>query len=358
VILTQVDIAGLRNLQPTTLLPAAGFNLITGANGAGKSSLLEAIQCLSVGHSFRTRKARELIAHGQDEYTLACQMTDETGQQTHRCGLRRGRDGSTELRLDYEEIRSIALITQLLPIKALTPDSHRLIQDGPTGRRQFLDWGVFHMEQSFFQAWKLYRRSLSQRNQALRDQAPDTEVTSWDDQLAESGTTLDRLRLQYLEKLQVSVETILRAMDTVFHVKLRYRSGWAEDVSLADALARNLGNCRRFRTTTDGPHRAELVVETQGVLARQVLSRGQQKVLVYALHLAQLAVLHQQTHRRAVVLCDDLMSELDTDHRSRMLDQLLAFDSQLFITETQPDRTATTPSARFHVEHGVVEKIV
>jgi len=137
VILTHVDIRGLRNLQEIEFSPAPGFNLIIGSNGAGKSSILEAIHCLSVGHSFRTRKIRELITRGEDEFTLACQMLDVATEQTHRSGLRRHRDGTTELRLDYEEIRSIAPITQLLPIKALTPDSHGLIQDGPNVRRQF-----------------------------------------------------------------------------------------------------------------------------------------------------------------------------------------------------------------------------
>jgi len=135
VILTQLDIRGLRNLRDVTLTPSPGFNQIIGSNGAGKSSILEAIHCLSVGHSFRTRKIRELITRGEDEFTLACQMLNTVTQQPHRCGLRRHRDGTTELRLDYEEIRKIAQITQLMPVKALTPDSHELIQDGPSGRR-------------------------------------------------------------------------------------------------------------------------------------------------------------------------------------------------------------------------------
>ena len=207
-ILTHIDIRGLRNLREVVLSPAPGFNLIVGENGAGKSSILEAIHCLSVGHSFRTRKARELISRGQDEFTLACQMYDASTEQTHRSGLRRHRDGSTELRLNYEEIRSISPVTQLLPVKALTPDSHGLIQDGPAGRRQFIDWGTFHVEHGFFDAWKVYRRALSQRNQSLKDSVPDSEVCSWDDQLASSGSQLDSYRREYTASLQLVVTDI------------------------------------------------------------------------------------------------------------------------------------------------------
>ena len=225
-ILTHVDIRGLRNLREIDFCPAPGFNLIVGSNGAGKSSILEAIHCLSVGHSFRTRKIKELITRGEDEFTLACQMLDTTTDQSHRSGLRRHRDGTTELRLDYEEIRSIAPVTQLLPVKALTPDSHGLIQDGPSIRRQFIDWGAFHVELGFFGAWKIYRRSLSQRNQCLKDNAPDSEVSSWDDQLIDSGTLLDQYRRDYTASLQATLKTLLSAMGFLFHVELKYRSGW------------------------------------------------------------------------------------------------------------------------------------
>lgn len=356
-ILTQIEIIGLRNLTETTLLPDPRLNIVTGANGAGKSSILEAIQCLSVGHSFRTRKARELIAHDKEEFTIACQMLNESTQSTHRSGLRRGRDGSTDLRLDYADLHGIAPVTRLLPVKALTPDSHRLIQDGPAGRRQFLDWGVFHMEPSFFDFWKQYRRALSQRNQSLRDLAANNEVTSWNDQLSETGTAIDQLRRSYVKNMEIEVAALLTKMDAQFHVELRYRSGWTEGLTLADALIRNLPNSRRFRTTTDGPHRGELVIETNGMGVRQVLSRGQQKLLVYALHLAQLVALHTLPGRRAIVLCDDLNSELDAHHAAQLLDQLENLNSQLFVTNTviatKPEKAYT----RFHVEHGHVERL-
>ncbi len=354
-ILTQLEISGLRNLRRALLTPSPGFNQIVGANGAGKSSVLEAIHCLSVGHSFRTRKARELITHGEDEFTLACQMRDPQLDQLHRCGLRRSRDGATELRLDYEEIRSMAQVTQLLPVKALTPDSHQLIQDGPNGRRQFIDWGVFHMEQSFFQSWRKFKRSLAQRNQALKDGAADSEIQSWDDQLIESGEEIDQYRRQYVKQLDKTLQTLLTDMGTVFHVELRYRSGWPDGLSLEEAIAKNYPQCRKFRTTTVGPHRGELVINANETLARQVLSRGQQKLLVYGLHLAQLTQLHSASNNLAIVLCDDLPSELDADQCSKILDQLVRLQSQIFLTSTVPQTLPTKDFSLFSVLRGEVK---
>ena len=355
-ILTQVDIRGLRNLREVALTPAPGFNLLVGANGAGKSSILEAIHCLSVGHSFRTRKVRELITRGEDEFTLACHMLDIASDQTHRSGLRRHRDGTTELRLDYEEIRSIAQVTQLMPIKALTPDSHSLIQDGPNGRRQFIDWGTFHVEHGFFDAWKVYRRALAQRNQSLKDNVSDSEVCSWDEQLIGSGNQLDQYRRKYTASLQSTLEQLLRSMNTRFHVELKYRSGWTDGTNLEEALAKSLNNCRRFRTTTVGPHRAELQISADDVLARQVLSRGQQKLLVYAMHLGQLVLLHQITNKPAIVLCDDLPSELDQEQSGKILAQIAQLNSQVFLTSTEPQNLPDIAFEMFTVAGGELRK--
>jgi len=316
VILTQIDIRGLRNLREASLSPAPGFNQITGPNGAGKSSVLEAIHCLSVGHSFRTRKVKELISRGEDEFTLACQMLDV----------------------------------------ALTPDSHSLVQDGPSGRRQFIDWGTFHVEHGFFDAWRIYRRALSQRNQSLKDHAPDSEVTSWDESLILSGTQLDAYRRQYTDSLQQTLVELLGSMDTMFHVELSYRSGWTDGLGLGEALEKSAINCRRFKTTTVGPHRAELQIMTDGVLARQILSRGQQKLLVYAMHLAQLKLLHQITGKPAVVLCDDLPSELDKLQSRKILHEIAQLKSQVFLTSTEPQELPETAIEMFSVMGGELRK--
>ncbi len=357
-ILTQIDISHIRNLAETTLLPASGFNFIYGPNGAGKTSLLEAIHCLSVGHSFRSRKARELIAHDADHFSLACRMLDTHNKREHRSGLRRTSTGDIQLRLDYEEIRSIVPVTQLLPIKALTPDSHRLLQDGPQGRRQFVDWGSFHMDLSFIDAWKQYRRALSQRNQALRMTAPDAEVLSWDRLLSDAGSILNEMRAQYVTQLAITVNNTLEKLDASFQIDITYRTGWLDGLSLSDALVKQYTNCRRLRTTTVGPHRAELIVNSGGILARQVLSRGEQKQLVYALHLAQVSILKMTTGRQTVMLCDDLPSELDSHSLSKVLNQLEALDSQIFVTGTEPGPLIFPSMAEFHVNRGKVKKIV
>ena len=355
-IITKLDIASFRNVDSLSLEPHPRLNLIDGDNGSGKSSILEAIQCLSTGHSFRTRKARELISRQSQSFTLTAQFHDPHTAREHRTGLLRMRDGSVDLRLDFEEVNSMAEVTRLLPVKSLTPDSHKLIQDGPDERRQFLDWGVFHMEHSFFNVWKQFKRSLSQRNQLLRDIGSSDELRTWNSLFVEASEKLNRFRNQYVEQLSIALQKRMGDINARFHVELHYRSGWSDEHELQDLLVRNLDYHRRMKTTTDGPHRAELSFITDGVPAKQILSRGQQKVLVYLLHLAQLDLLSNNSARQAIVLCDDLTSELDQEHSTELIQQLMALKGQVFVSGVDLTVLRGYEHEEFNLEHGGLKK--
>ena len=355
-ILSNLDISCFRNIKHLAIDPHPELNLITGNNGSGKSAILEAIQCLATGHSFRTRKPRELITRDEQSYRLTASFEDTATKRQHRAGLERARDGNISLRLNFEDIKSQAEITQLLPVLALTPNSHELVIEGPELRRQFLNWGLFHVEPSFLEAWRNFKRSLSQRNQLIRDRAADKDVEIWDKPLSDAADVINTLRNAYVVKLNSYLTRRLQEMSVVFHVELRYRSGWDTALSLDVALKKNMETHRRMKTTTDGPHRADLLISIDDVLAKQILSRGEQKVLVYALHLSQLDILNEVAHRNAIVLCDDLTSELDVFHSKAIIDQLLALKGQTFVSGVNLSALESLKHQRFHMEHGTRQR--
>ena len=355
-ILSALDISCFRNIKQLTIEPHPRLNLITGDNGSGKSSVLEAIQCLATGHSFRTRKPKELITRDEQSYRLTASFKDLTTERQHRAGLERARDGDISLRLDYEDIKSQAEITQLLPIMALTPDSHQLIKEGPELRRQFLNWGLFHVEPSFMNAWRNFKRALSQRNQLIRERASDNNVSVWNIPLSDAATVINTTRDSYVLQLNTHLAKRLKEMEVMFHVELRYRPGWDINQSLKDVLEQNIDTHRRMKTTTDGPHRADLLISVDDILAKQVLSRGEQKVLVYALHLSQLDILNEVAQRNAIVLCDDLTSELDVFHSKALITQLIALEGQTFVSGVDLGVLETLDHERFHMEHGNIER--
>jgi len=334
--LTRFEADGFRNLCELVLEPHRHLTVLHGANGAGKSAVLEAIQCLASGHTFRTRQLRDYVGDGAAELSLAGRLQDPDTGREHRCGLSRSPEGELVLRLDYRPAESIAEVARLVPVKALVPDSHRLIQEGPEERRRFIDWGCFHQTEAFAPAWRQFRRALSQRNEVLRQRGGDDEVRSWDEAVATHGTELDAIRRDYVRLLSGFAGRRMEQANVMFHMELELRSGWPDDMTLAEALSTRLEQHRRLKTTADGPHRADLAVRADGRLARPRLSRGRQKVLVYLLHMAQLDCLHAATGRRAIVLCDDLAAELDPDNLGSVLEQLRDTGCQRFVTAAEP----------------------
>ena len=355
-ILSNLEITNFRCIKKVTLTPHPSLNLVDGSNGSGKSSVLEAIQCLATGHSFRTRKPKELISHHDDHYQLTSTFINPDTQREHRTGLSRHRDGTVKLRLDYEDVSRQTDIASLLPVKAITPGSHSLVQDGPDERRQFLDWGLFHVEPGFIGRWRDYKRALSQRNQLLRNNAIESDIIVWNHPLVKSAMALHESRLTYINKLIAALDQRQSTSDLRFHVKLTYRRGWDSQSKLYDLMEKNLETHRKMKTTTDGPHRSDLHITVEGVPAKQTLSRGQQKVLVYLLHLSQLDILKNETNKHSIVLCDDLTSELDAQNSETLLGELNQLGSQVFVTGVTLGSLVKDQNQRFHMEHGELKK--
>lgn len=331
-LISKLTITGLRNIQTLTIEPAIGINQITGANGAGKTTVLEGLYLLSSGRSFRTRKTPRLLSANVDDFSIRVEFSDpDTGIQ-HQAGIQKTRAGETSLKLDYQSLNSIIEVTRLLPVKIVSPDSHKLVQEGPDQRREYLDWGVFHVEQSFLQVWKQYRRALNQRNQVLKMHRQKSELAAWDRELAVAGEIVHQLRRKYVENLQPVVDLCTTRFGMSQTIMMKYRAGWSADTTLIDALTQEQQQDIPPAFTTVGPHRAELALSANGQPAREILSRGEQKLLVYALHFAQLELFQQATTRRPIVLLDDLSAELDANHCQKVLQQLYELGFQAFIT--------------------------
>src|SRR5690606_30037189 len=223
-----------------------------GPNGAGKTSLLESIHLLSRGRSFRTRDTRKLIAHGANGLTVFGEVW--LGGTRHRLGVS-FEHGRLEKRRDGTVATGMAELAALLPVHVVDPSSHQLVEGGPSERRRFLDWGVFHVEHGYLDAWRRYRRLLGQRNAALKRDAADVELETWTDALADAGEAVDGLRHRYVERLQPVVARLGQGLlgDAL---EIDYRRGWSRDASLRDALRASVRQDRAVGHTQPGPHRA------------------------------------------------------------------------------------------------------
>ncbi len=329
--LSAVEISNFRNLEHLVVAPGSHLNLVMGANGSGKTSVLEAIYFLSRGRSFRAANSRTLIRRGCAAFRVVARLSGGGGHAPV-VGVERGQR-QFRARIGGRPARSLAELAELLPLLLLTPDSHRLLDAGPRHRRRFLDWGVFHHSESFLPHWKRYRRALRHRNAGLRQRASSAEVVAWDAELVAGAEGIDRARAAYLGMLEATLAPVTERLIGRSLLGLDYRRGWARGQQFAGVLNRELDGDRRLGFTRQGPHRADFVVQFEkGSESVAQLSRGQHKLLVAALMMAQARCFQDRKGRRCLLLMDDLPAELDTANRQALLGELASVPAQLFVT--------------------------
>lgn len=354
------SISRFRNLQQTELSCSPQLNLFVGENAAGKTSLLEALYVLARGRSFRARHLDELIQTGQEDFQLVARLNTPEGRQLP-VGMRRS-EKRLECRIDGRPIKRLSQLAALFPVQWLGGNLHTLVEDGPVYRRQFLDWGLFHVKPDYVSHWKRFQKLLKQRNAALRRCASGQEVQAWDPELAEAGEKLDGYRRDYLEDLLSALAAVNPRFTTLdAPVSVAYRRGWAANSSYQAALKDSFSKDRERGFTQGGPQRAELIFSIDGKPASELLSRGQQKVFITALQLAQSTLLYRQTGKNSLFLFDDLGSELDRANQHIILGLLGTIKAQVFVTAIEEPLLSGDVNAdikRFHVKHGVVTEVV
>lgn len=353
---TRLTVAGLRRFEQASLQPAPGLNLITGDNGAGKTSLLEALHLMAYGRSFRGRVRDGLVRTGAEAVEVFVEWEEAGVPRPRRAGLRHSGQAWTG-RLDGETVAQLGELCAALAVVSFEPGSHALVTGGGEPRRRFIDWGLFHVEQDFLGLWRRYARALKQRNALLKSGAGGAQLDAWDNELAESGEPLTQRRLQYLEQLQPRLGRMAAELvPALGRASLEFQPGWRRhEVSLADALLLARERDRATGHTSVGPHRADWRVDYAACPAREALSRGQAKLTALACLLTQAEDYATRRGEWPVIALDDLASELDRGHQRRVLERLLGSGAQVFITGTEPPpalRDLEAIPAQFHVEHG------
>ena len=346
--LIELAVEDLRILQRADLTLHVGHNLICGANGSGKTSLLEAIFLLGRGRSFRTRNSERLIRHGAPKLTVFGRTDDP---MPWAIGVQVAKAGGTTGRINGADASSLTELSQAFPVQVIDPGVHKLVEEGGHRRRRWMDWAVFHVEPGFAEAWLRYTRAVKQRNAALRFQP--AQANAFDPEVARQGELIADARGRMLDRIRPTWEDLVQAMSGLA-VELHYNRGWSRDVSLADSLVESRARDLSKGVTHSGPHRADILLKLSGRPAREVLSRGQQKLVAIALNLAQVRLL-QETGVAPTLLLDDPAAELDGSHLKRFIDEVARLNGQLVITSLHPHlELFGRPDRVFHVEQGRV----
>jgi len=355
--LLKLDVFGLRNIQSATLLPSPNFNFIIGANASGKSSLLEAIFILGRSRSFRTNHIKQAIGFEQAQLVIAGQKQLSSGSLS-TIGIQV--DGkSCQIRVDQENKKK-ADLAYALPVQLIHPKSYRLLDAGPQIRREFLDWGIFNHNRNFLASWRKFNRALQQRNALLKTRQVK-QLSAWDKELVEFGVEVNDFRKNYIEQLQPVFLQMAEHFLGLNQLDLRFVRGWDDQQALEQVLANDLQKDLRYGFTHSGPHRADFLTYHNKRLARDFLSRGQQKLLVLALIISQVSLLSRHSQNDCCLLIDDLTAELDTVNGSKLLKYLNELGCQVFLTSTEladfGDLHGIDNYKVFHVEQGCINQL-
>jgi DNA replication and repair protein RecF len=358
-LIEQLRVSNVRNITDALLDFDARLNIIIGQNGAGKSSLLEALSLLSSGKSFRTRKIQSVINSDQNELLIFARCYAHKGS----VGIARNRKGEFRAKINGNPCHKLSDISRLLPIFVIAPGFYDEVAGGRAARLKLVDWGLFHVEHKFYPAWREFSQLLKQRNALLKQikhkKVSMSQLDYWDNLFCQKANEITQLRQQYIERLNqvfVDNETLYDSFQS--QIELEYLNGFSSKYGdLAEAMSQQRDIDIVKGSTQSGPHRADVRLVKQGLSVFDIASRGQQKIIVNRLMMTIIGYFIKTTQKNCLVAMDDLASELDEDNQTRLLESLIGLDgTQLVVTSITQDSLPKAISGyngrMFHVEHG------
>ncbi|MFL0811197.1 MAG: DNA replication/repair protein RecF [Agarilytica sp.] len=362
--LSTLVIQNLRNLNSVNLSFSPGVNVLTGSNGAGKTSILEAIAYLSTGRSFRTNKYRNIITEGEDQLLLRGDLHQDN-LDVSQLAVLRNRGGEFKIKRNKEKVASASELARQFPLLVLDGHSFNFFEGSPKERRKLFDWLVFHVKHSFQEHWLSTLKCYKQRNSLLRsDKMQYSDLEPWDQQIAALSLHI----VQSRHSVFTTLSDVFSELAVSFHpeltgkISVECHHGWKSEISTTDDILADLKNSfERDRTlgySTLGPHKADIKIRINKKPVVEALSRGQQKKLVSALYLAMIKVLEVQNAVSAVFVADDLSAELDNESLRLLLQSISSGNKQSFVTaidgalvESQLNELGKSYKM-FHVKHG------
>ena len=359
--LESLKVENFRNLEPAEVVLSKDLTIISGDNAAGKSSVLESIVFLLSGRSFRTTKLPTLITHDTEKLSVFGLFS--TGSRVG-VGFDRA-ENKKNIKVDGLVVKSLSVVASIYPVQILCPESYHLVDSGPSERRKYLDWLLFHVEHNYHKLWTSFNQLLKQRNHCLKAQQTKRDSTSldaWDEQFLHYSRLLTEKRADVVTRLTPLLIKTLGTLvfESVEDLSFSYYCGYTGE--LKDRLRESRSRDIAVGSTQFGPHKADLKIKTKGRMVKDVLSRGQKKILINGLFISQTQQLKLETSKDSLFIIDDFSSELDESNQSSLLAALRAQENVQIILSClhpamlKPLVKGYNSVSMFHVEHGRIKK--
>ncbi len=370
-VLEKLRLRHFRNYASLDFEPSPGRNILAGNNGQGKTNILEAVYLCGTGSSYRTRRDTELIRWGDLGFYAAGSFKRRDGALLVEVAC--SQDTGKTIRVNGASQESVLDHIGAANVVVFGPDDLRMIKGAPVERRRFLDTEVSSLDARYRRDLFTYRRVLAQRNALLKTargaRARDigTALEVWDEQLVAAGARLVARRAEVVSRLSRLSEIVHRRLSSGGRLELVYRPSFAvsgaeavgriAEAYLRELLRRRAEEAQRCATLV-GPHRDELSFTVDGVDMRVFGSQGQQRAVLLSVRLAELELIREEVGEEAILLLDDVFSELDPEKRARLLECIDARVQTLVTTTDGPSPDGAFEGARlFRISQGRLERV-
>ena len=335
-IITQFSAFYLRSLKHISFSPSAQLNILLGKNNDGKTSVLEGIYFASTLKSFKSVSPSSLIQY--DSTSIKVLLNVDKFAENTTISLQKSLKGPKSLKIN-DKNSSVKDSMLFLPILALNFGAENIVTGSSDDRRALLDWGVFHVEQSYLTLFKEYHKTLKHRNKLLKSKNIDS-LDYWTKQLADYGERLNVLREDYFKELCVSFneykDNIIRNIPDIYadikNTVITYNKGWPKSLGLENAIMQSIDKDLALKHTTLGPHRSDILFTSNNHDLKDSASMSTQIITGLLLMLSQCKVFHVKHKYNPIMLVDDLFFGIDDKNLSLVINLLKESNAQSFIT--------------------------
>lgn len=361
--LRTLSLTNFRNYRTLSFSCDERSNLFLGANGQGKTNLLEAIYYLCIARSCRDALDKELIIFGEDFFQVKGDGVSSIGRDVE-LEIRYARYTGKRVLINQQPQRNVSDLFGSMAAVVMSPDDRQLIQGNPGCRRRFLDIAIAQTSAVYLSTLQNYRRVVRQRNEALRyhqagvQKLPALDI--WDTQLIHFGSRIIRKRQEVIAQLNAEARGLHYAIsDAREELMMTYAPSFSYDKDVEKAFQMALAHAAREErargSTVVGPHRDDITLSIDGVTLSTYGSQGQHKTAATAMKLAEARYLWKQLETPPLLLLDDIFAELDATRTARLIELLPAF-GQVFITAAKESDIGTYREKfrRFYVQAGTV----